>query len=61
MKRPDTERRMEHLRRTASHSFKFGRTGSRYRFVRSVLTYDLLAATVDKDEFDAAMREVGVT
>jgi hypothetical protein len=61
MNRPDVERRMKHLCRIASHSFKFGRTGSRYGFVHSLLTYDLMAATIDVDEFYAAMREVGVT
>jgi hypothetical protein len=61
MNRPDTEYRMWRMRTETNSSFKFGRTASRYAYIGLTLTHDLMAATVDKDEFDAAVREVGVT
>jgi hypothetical protein len=52
---------MKHIRRTVSHSCKVGRTGSRYDFVRALLTYDLLAAITDRDEFGRALKDVDAT
>jgi hypothetical protein len=48
---------MWRMRTETNSSFTVGGTASRYACVGSILRHDLLAATVDVDEFNLALME----